>query len=198
MQNIAKSTHRHLFLPKYFISSVVNLKPKEKKYFNRKFIKFWKESARNIFSSFPHNVNNQINIWFYISLILLRTKLWIFFFYFQNFNTFSTECRSLGFYILSQNQFYQKFTINKLLKKKFGTSSVSHNKPSSSNGSQNSSDNKPPNQGDEKVAFIKLFLISCFVYGIFIYPMQRMAYKVEVFFYYVLFCFLACEFNNFI
>ncbi|CAD6241497.1 GSCOCG00009293001-RA-CDS [Cotesia congregata] len=151
MQNIAKSTHRHLFLPKYFISSVVNLKPKEKKYFNRKFIKFWKESARNIFSSFPHN----------------------------NFNTFSTECRSLGFYILSQNQFYQKFTINKLLKKQFGTSSVSHNKPSSSNGSQNSSDNKPPNQGDEKVAFIKLFLISCFVYGIFIYPMQRMAYKVE-------------------
>ncbi|XP_008560539.1 paraplegin [Microplitis demolitor] len=147
MQNIPKSSCRHLFSPKYFISSVIHLRNIEKKNFNRRFLKFWNESARNIFSSVSSNVLYKI----------------------------SRECRSMCYCILTQNLYYKKSDITKLLEKKFSTHSSSNGRPSPDDPSKN----RPPNKGDERAAFIKLILISLFIYGVFIYPMQRMAYKIE-------------------
>lgn len=63
------------------------------------------------------------------------------------------------------------------------TSSSNNTRKTVSGPSKESSDSgkeSPGNENEQKTAFIKLLLLSLFVYGVFIYPMTRLADRIEV------------------
>lgn len=84
---------------------------------------------------------------------------------------------------MSHNQWHQRENINEISKKLLHTSSQNNQQYSNRNSSNQSSqsDKEPPgNENEQKAAVLKLLIVSAFIYGVLIYPMQKNAYKIEV------------------
>ncbi|KAK0181008.1 hypothetical protein PV327_003330 [Microctonus hyperodae] len=154
MQNLSKWYCRHLFLSRRSIGSVINNEIKAGRKLSDEIFKIWRSpNTHKYFHPLRYNAIYRI----------LR------------------ECRAIC-NLLSHNQLHQTGNINEISKKLLHTSSQNNQQYSNHNSSnQSSQSNKDPpgNENEQKAAVLKLLIVSAFIYGILIYPMQKNAYKIE-------------------